>query len=342
MRKKKINLKTTLREQKKHRRKIYHKIWKRQQRIKKQGISQKKISYLAQIENSTKFIPPKNFSLRENTEPVLRFISDLKRYKNIKMDIFINLSRVENITNGSIAMLLSVIRELSSKGIIIRGRKPRNKVAKKTIEKSGFFNHVKAYIDEENTTSADTIITQGTDSVDQESSAQIVLESMQTILGTETRNQPIQGMLIELMANSVNHAFPDSSKQKKWVLSVNHDVEKKKVSFAFVDNGFGIIKTLNLNFQKTVLNLFKSNNDLLKTAFEGQIGSRTKLNYRGRGLPSIFNKYQQNYFKEFVVITNNVFIDFQNNDSRVLDNEFHGTFYYWELNQECKYHGNRT
>ena len=343
MRKLDIKLKEFLlkQEDKKVLKRTRHKCWRKQENRKNEGLSKKRISYLKKVDDSVLFVPPRVFSLRDNTEPVLKFISELKSYKNIKKDIFINLSRVEKITNGSIAMLLSIIQELSSKGIILRGRKPKAKIPKKIIEKSGFFNYVIGAIDEENIQSLDTIITKGMDVVDQESTAEIVLQSMVTVSGENLRNQPIQGMLIELMANSVNHAYPET-KKKKWVLSVNHDTENKKASFAFVDNGFGIIETLNLNIKQSFKKVFSGNIDLLTTAFEGRIGSRTGLNYRGKGLPSIYRKYKQNYFKEFVVITNNVFLDFEKGNSVILKNSFYGTFFYWELNQECNYYGKDT
>lgn len=327
-----------LQQSQKQQKNIKHKKWKREKNKQNQGLSLKQKNWLKSVSNSDVFRPPNVFSLRENAELVLQFLNNLKNHRNRNREVYINLVNVKTITNGSIAILLSVIQELNNKGIRVRGKKPRDKEAKKVIEKSGFFNYVIGAIDEENSISPDTIITKGVEVVEQESTAKIVLQAMKTVTGIENRNQPIQGMLIELMANSVNHAYPNSRK-KKWVLSVNHDDINKKASFAFVDNGVGIIKTLNLNFSQTLKKLFNGNIDLLNTAFEGKIGSRTGLTYRGRGLPSVFNKYKQNYFKDFVVITNDVFIDFQNNKSILLKNSFYGTFYYWELNKDCEYYG---
>ncbi len=327
-----------LQQSQKHQKNINYKNWKRDKNKQNQGLSVNQKKWLKGVSNSDIFKPPDIFSLRENAELVLRFLNQLKNHQNKNREVYINLVSVKIITNGSIAILLSVIQELNNKGIRVRGKKPKDKETKKIIEKSGFFNYVIGFIDEENSVSPDTIITKGVEVVEQESTAKIVLQAMKTVTGVENRNQPIQGMLIELMANSVNHAYPNSRK-KKWVLSVNHDDINKKASFAFVDNGVGIIKTLNLNLSQKFEKLFNGNIDLLNTAFEGKIGSRTGLTYRGRGLPSVFNKYKQNCFKDFVVITNNVFIDFQNNKSILLENSFHGTFYYWELNQDCEYYG---
>lgn len=316
-----------------------HIEWRVSKNKSKQGISIKNIRWQKSVDKSVLFIAPKIFSLRDNAEGVLRFISELKKHKNRNQRVFIQLKNVQVILNGSIALLLSVIQDLSRRNIVVIGDSPRRTEPRKAIEKSGFFNYVRSNFDKDKIVSPDTIITKGLDIVQQEATAEAVMTAMKTVSGKKIRNQPIQGMLIELMANSVNHAFP-YSKNKNWILAVNHNFSEKVASFCFVDNGAGVIKTLNLNLRQKIRNFFNGNIDLLETAFEGEIGSRTGLKYRGRGLPSILKKFRQNYFAEFVVITNDVFIDFQNKRKYQLNNAFQGTFYYWELNHNCLYYDN--
>jgi len=80
------------------------------------------------------------------------------------------------------------------------------------------------------------------------------------------------------MANSINHGFPDNEK-KKWILSTSHYKGEGYVSFSFIDNGVGILKTLNQKIGRQLLTVFKGKQDLLQTAFKGEIGSRTGLHF---------------------------------------------------------------
>lgn len=287
------------------------------------------------------YIPPSVFVLRENADEVLEFIFKLKAHKTEWGNVFINLSNIEKITNGSIGLLLSVVNVLTKKKIDVAGDKPKNREARRILERSGFFNFVDGHVEEENKQSIDTIITKGKDTVNQGATAKIVMNAMKTVTGKPMRNPPIQSMLIELMANSVNHAFPNKGAkyQNKWVLAVSHDIAGRKVTFAFIDNGVGILETLKLSLTRHLRMIFKNNKDLLETAFEGRIGSRTGLTYRGRGLPSILKKFNSNQISELVVISNDVFLDFENGNKYLLKNQFSGTFYYWEVSTKSNYYG---
>src|SRR5690606_25185524 len=108
--------------------------------------------------------------------------------------------------------------------------------------------------------------------------------------------------------------------------------------FSFVDNGEGILKTIKIRFKDRVSRIIGMANDgqLLREAFEGKFGSRTKLAYRGRGLPLIKKNFENGYIKNLVVISNNVFYDFTKGTFQILGTEFEGTFYFWELNEDCK------
>jgi hypothetical protein len=293
-------------------------------------VKRKERQQIREIEQAKSYIAPSIFVLRENPEQVISYLENIKAHRNPYRMIYINLSKVEKITQGAIAMLLSVLKAVSKYKIKIIGNKPRNAEAKKILESSGFFSHVFGAIEKDNYNTANTIVTRGRNNVEPEKSAAIVQSAMKCIKGIQYRNQAIQGMLIELMANSINHAFPDRI-LKEWVLSVSHHDTEKKVSFSFVDNGVGIIDTLRLTFKQHIAHVFKGNDDLLLTAFKGQIGSRTGLKYRGKGLPSILKKFNKKKFSNLVVITNDVFLDFETNKFVVLNSSFNGTYYYWEL-----------
>lgn len=286
------------------------------------------------VKNSFSMRLPKIFSLRKNTDKTIKFINDLKLLKDEKRRIYINMKYVEYITNGSIALLLSVINDFTSKGKRIMGSKPKNKIARKTLELSGFFDYMDGELEYSTENTSNTIIEQGNKVVEPERSAEIVREAMRTITGKSQRNTRIQRLFIELMSNSINHGFPNNENKKKWMIATSHFKSDKKVSFSFIDNGVGIINTLNQKWGRQILTFFKGKGDLLESAFDGNIGSRTKLNYRGKGLPTIKDTFVKNHISNLFVLTNGIVIDYNKGKSYELKVPYSGTFYHFELNNE--------
>ena len=137
-----------------------------------------------------------------------------------------------------------------------------------------------------------------------------------------------------MMRNSCDHAFK-KGKIIIWHFGISHVEDSNLVKFSFVDNGRGIIKSFTEGFLSRVLNFFSDNADILETAFKDGIESRTGLSWRGKGLPTIYENYKDGYIKNLVVISNDVYIDFDNEIYMKLEIPFSGTYYYWILNNEC-------
>ncbi len=286
------------------------------------------------VKNSLSMKLPKVFSLKRNTNETIKFVNDLKLLKDEKKRIYINMKYVEDITNGAIALLLSVINDFTSRGKRIIGSKPKNKIARKTLELSGFFDYMNSELEYYSENNPNTIVEQGMKVVEPKRSSEIVRDAMKTITGKEQRNTRIQRLFIELMSNSVNHGFPNNGSKKKWMIATSHFKAEKKVSFSFIDNGVGIINTLNQKLGRQILTFFKGKEDLLESAFNGDIGSRTKLEYRGKGLPTIKNTFTNNHISNLFVLTNGVIIDYSKSKSYELEVPYSGTFYHFELNNE--------
>jgi len=287
------------------------------------------------IKNSIVKKIPSVFSLRENTIETIKFINSLKELGNSNKRIYLNMKEVTIITNGTIALLLSVMNEFTAKGREIIGSKPKNSKAKKILELSGFFDYMDGDIEYPSETNSNTIVEQSNKNVEPQSTAKIVRSAMKTVTGVSQRNKKLQGLFIELMANSINHGFP-GCKSKKWIVSTSHYEDDKYVSFSFIDNGVGILKTLNQKLGRKLATLFKGKHDLLQSAFKGEIGSRTGLPFRGKGLPFIQDKYDTNRISNLFILTNNVILDYKNNKFYEIRVPYSGTFYYFELNLNNK------
>ncbi|GIM48821.1 STAS domain-containing protein [Capnocytophaga stomatis] len=282
------------------------------------------------------------FSIKENTKETLSFINDVKNIKSKGKNIYFNMNKVSSIDEGTIALFVSIIKELSSKKYKIVGSKPKDKTARKILEKSGFFEHLDGSIDEENRTTSNTILTEGQSKTEQETTSKIVRKSINFLTGQENSNCRfrLQRLFIELMANAIDHGFKDR-KNAKWFMSYsegNKDSEKI-CKFAFVDNGRGIVETLKMKdiFEKVwqkIYSIFKGDSELLFSAFKGEIGSRTGLEYRGKGLPTIYETLQDNIISNLFVLTNRVILDFKNQKFYSIDVDYKGTFYYFELSNK--------
>jgi hypothetical protein len=280
---------------------------------------------------------PPIFKLQfEHVEPVLEYITQLKLIGEQGKGINILMNDIIEIGEGAIAMLLSVMEELVSKQVHIKGMKPNDEVANDILEKSGFFNYVNGKVSDKNRVTKNTILKTGYKNTHQKVLASAIRKAMETIWGVLGRNPLVYSSTVEMMRNSCDHAFKRES-NIQWHLALTHDDIENSVKFSFVDNGKGIIKTfVEQRLLTKVLHLFKDNCDLLETAFKDGIESRTGLSWRGKGLPTIFENYSDSYIKNLVVISNDVYIDFDRNIKEKLSNPFKGTYYFWVVDRSCE------
>lgn len=282
-----------------------------------------------------KLIAPEKFNLKyENCNLVLEFIADLKKAKKYTNIINVDLKQVNEIGDGAIAMLLSVIQELNENGVRVFGDKPKDKSCNTILEKSGFFRFVKTKLSDENLNSKNSILRTGHDNPSNSELAVEIEKSMETIWGVKSRCPLLYGGVFEMIRNSCDHAFSPKSKIT-WHFAINHNEYKNSVKFSFVDNGKGIIKSYKNGFWKNIFIYFKDNAEFLKEAFNEGIDSRTKLAWRGKGLPFIFELFKDNVIKNLIVISNDVYLDFGKQIYQVIDKHYDGTYYYWEMDATC-------
>ena len=278
---------------------------------------------------------PEKFNLQyENCNSVIKYVNEIKKLGEEGKAINILMDDITEIGEGAIAMLLSVIEELEKKGIPIKGSKPNPGKERDILEKSGFFKYMHGQVDQKNRNTKNTILKTGGKTTELVNISEEIKKANETVWGEKGRNPPLRGTVFEMMRNSCDHAFRNEN-NIIWHFAISHDEEYKQVKFSFVDNGRGIIKSFTEGLLSKVLNLFKDNADVLDTAFRNGIESRTGLSWRGKGLPTIFENYEDGYFKNLVVISNDVFIDFDRKIHEKLEVPFSGTYYFWTLNENC-------
>lgn len=317
---------------KEERRKRKRKEKKKRLRLAKVKLNQKRKYFRSFAE----VIAPEKLTLQLGySEEVLRFIALLKDLGKSEDVIIIRLHKVTDIGEGAIGMLLSVMKELTNAGIALKGEKPLNTIARNKLEKSGFFKYMRGYVSPENLITKNIIIHTGDITTSQVELEPAMPQVMETVWGVKARCPELFGVIGEMLRNSCDHAFKTDN-NVFWHLGVSHLENENTVKFSFVDNGVGIInKYYEDKFFRQVKDVFKTNAKVLENAYKKGIESQTGLPWRGEGLPTIYELYSDNIITNLVVITNNVYLDFDKGKFEEIKVPFSGTYYFWKVNKSC-------
>lgn len=289
---------------------------------------------------------PSVLSLVKNQEEVIRFVNEIKYSFKQGRKVFVVLSRVEEITDDAIVVLLSYMILFKEKDIDFNGNYPKSKKAAEKLEKSGFFDYLyKNGADALSVKSMNSsIYTHGYKRADAAFASRMIEASSKVIWGESRRCPGVQNTFTELMANTYKHASGGVEGEHHWWVSMTKDYEHKKVVFGFVDYGVGIFRSLKNKspddklyggLQKLLQKfpLADNNAKMMKLILEGELHKTATLqSNRGRGLPYIHSCQKDNSIDSLVIISNNVYADVKNGEYKLLDNEFIGTFVTWEMN----------
>lgn len=278
---------------------------------------------------------PENFNLRhENCEEVIQYINNIKKSAAKKWNIIIDLSKVKDLKEGAIAMLLSVVTEIKgTKKVSISGIAPTDRTLRTALEKSNFFENVPVKGQPPITTVRD-FLRSGKKGDARNFLAEQIRKAMEIVWNQSGRNPNLRTVIFEMMRNSCDHAF-QNKKDIRWHLAISHDKVKHLVKFSFVDNGEGIPRTLVKNYMTSIKTMFKGDAEMLEAAYHGESGSRTRLPWRGKGLPTIYESSVERHIKNFLVISNGVFLHFDKQITENIKVPFRGTYYYWEIDDSC-------
>lgn len=293
---------------------------------------------------------PKNFSLITNATETIDFINVLEDRYLQKKEVFVNMEKIEFMDYSAVTMLLSVLFSFKERNINFNGNFPKKLNYKKMLIDSGFFDCLKTKIShklEYKIGKKNQIFTLANKEVNSELGLPVMIETSETVFGEKRTLKGLQRVLLELMHNTNNHADLNKKGEKHWWLSVNHDRDKRIVSFIFLDYGIGIFESLKnkpeegkweklKNYISTLLNT-EDNSKLLKLLLEGEIHMTvTGKHYRGKGLPGIREAMIREDISNLCIVSNDVFSDVSNNQYTKLNNEFSGTFVSWEINSNNK------
>jgi len=162
----------------------------------------------------------------------------------------------------------------------------------------------------------------------------LVKDVVNHLTGENKYSLSVKTIILEICGNSIEWA---STENKQWLLGVKYETER--VFFTVTDVGKGILETLYRKFTKRFFDTFKTDDEILKGAFNKKYGSSTKELNRNKGLPAVKTNFEQGTINNLRVLTNNVALQFgDDSNSKTFGKgspRFKGTFYQWEMTKEC-------
>ncbi len=275
---------------------------------------------------------PATFSFIENATDTLQFFQDLKKFIRNKISVVIDFTNVEKITPDVICLLMAKVsnpRYIEKAKLYVN--KPKHKELDQLLLDSGFYKHLGLPNSEPQQGALHTRKNTNVEPV--------VAQSVRKLASLKTYNcdkllQPLYRTLIECMANTKKHAAGKISHlQETWWLAVYNNPLTHVTSFSFCDTGVGIFKSRNW---ESLVNVaikvgLTSRKEILLKILEGKLTSGTGLKNRGKGLPKIFSDYKNKSLNRLIIITNDLFADFDSGIFVDLKIPLNGTFLYWEI-----------
>lgn len=279
-----------------------------------------------------KFIVPRNFSLEDNRNETLKFFGDVFDYiekKQSKREIFFDSTFVDNVTESTLMYFFAIISDVKCANYDIGGNHSRNFWVKKIYKNCGFDKLLKNNEFSFNILNEGNILLIRGNKVKTDV-AKKVCDFLTDKIDINTRE--FYGAFIELMTNTVQHAYLNEDKlEKKWQVFVEY--KNSSVKFIFLDTGKGIpatVKRTKYEKLKMLIPRIMNESDILKSAFDGEFRTRTEKDYRGKGLPQIYDVMCSSCVKNAVVYSGKSYmgiIKTGNDLYHCFDDDFYGTLY---------------
>ena len=282
---------------------------------------------------------PVRFGMMDNIDETLQFFSNVKAtLKRLRVNdkIYFDLSKVEVVSADAIMYLIATIRNtkrINAFKICCSGNAPINPEAREKFVQSGFYDYVSSSV-KTNSTYADHIKIKTGNEAEPVLAGEICdfVHSLTNLNIVNTKF--LFSMIIELMTNTKQHAYNSvNSMDNNWYVYVEDRVEYLK--FVFLDTGVGIPKTIRTKFGEKIISLL-SNSDayFIASALRGEFRSETRLEYRGKGLPEIYNRIISARIENFAIVSGQgkcVVDDLGNIVEIPLKNTLNGTLLSWNL-----------
>jgi hypothetical protein len=275
----------------------------------------------------------------DSGDVLLKYLAEARKLASARERVFFDLTNVEGISSDAITVLLATLKHPPFHKTMYGGNAPSKSEFREVLRNSGFYEHMASSEPKDKTRSA-LMITANSNTVLSATAREMRRFATINTLGKDVKYRAIQETAVDCMANSQEHAKPGHEGAYKWFFNVYFDKHTKVTKFTFVDLGVGILKSIQTRdqgFFQQIFSISKSNVQLLKGILQGKVGSRTNQPNRGKGLPRMYQYFRQGLIHRFVVISNDVYADFERGNFRTLKRPFHGTLISWELRPQTEH-----
>lgn len=269
---------------------------------------------------------PSQFYMRKDF--LYEVIPALRKIVNTNSrNVYIDFSNVENASQGAYMVFLAQVEKAMKlkKNIRLYPILPKAKSVQNIIFAKKKYAHKNIEILSSKIPNTESFRTVDPDFIDE-----IVLELRK--IGFSEYYEPFYDYLVELIGNATEHGI--CNRKINWWMLRYRDYQKKCMVYVFVDMGLGIIKS----YKKSGLPLrylLRTKNNIPLDALYGKLGSSTKKNNRGRGLPQIREIIEKGLISDFILITNSVSLRYIDNEFIVSENpNFIGTYFSWTINKD--------
>jgi hypothetical protein len=292
-------------------------------------------------------LAPEVCSLIDKPELCIQFFNQARNIYASGNDVTYNLSQVSTITETFAAVLISFIKDRNiNKGKASKITPPIDDECNKKLKRLGIFKKIDS---NEKEIDFDTLpTTKLTDlKVANTTARELVNASSAFLYGKEVRIKELYALLIEIMANTNNHAASDASSIYPWWLYVFSDPDRNVVKYVFLDLGIGIFNSIPVKqfmiknpyslVSSQERNVLAQRGMQLSSVFSelvaGNIRSSTGLPSRGRGIPLVSDCAQSGHFSTFIIISNDAYIDVISHNTSAMNEHFSGSLFYFELQE---------
>jgi len=278
---------------------------------------------------------PVDFSIIGNPIETIDFFNNLLyKIRNSKDGIYLalHMAEINNLTIDSVMYLLAVLyntRLNKPQALEFKVNYPKNIEIRSLLQESGFEKFVNTRTRTTINRKRKNIEIQSGNTIKQEV-VKDICDFVNNSFNTSTKyTKFLYNMIIELMTNTVQHAYEDKAFMvNQWYLFVEN--QGGKIKFIFLDTGSGIPETITRKF---LIDILKKDSDYIKSALLGEFRTKTKLTYRGKGLPKVYNYFDDNTIQNLAIVSGKGFCVL---DKKVDDIQckFNGTLFYWELDKK--------
>lgn len=287
---------------------------------------------------------PVALSLVYEAEEFSDFLGQLLGALRRDDDIFVDLSGVEEISQGAVMALIAALESsrVSSRSGDIEGSWPTSDKANKLLVASGFADYVNRGRSRTPPSADFYPITSGTlaETRTAKSITEFYMSHVQGEIDPVQRSR-IYGSIIECMTNTLHHAYSGPRNQvNRWWVMAHHDQARQCVQISFFDQGMGIPTTVAKRYLESMVSRAATTDStwtreleckVLKSAMNGEQRTSTRKKHRGKGLLWIYDSQRAGHIASLRVISNHANFDGEAGEATALSAPLNGTLFSWAI-----------